>query len=234
MLLMVRAMQVKVGNPLRKLVLIKLADNANDRGECWPSYQHIADQCEISRRSVMMHVDKLCEMSLVKKEYRPGPKGNTSNLYIILLGGAGDSLGVVNQIHQGSAVDSPPPGAGDSPRTSHSLEPVNEPNAVAKKTATEIEYLLPDDLNHEAWMEWVNFRKAVGFKSYKKNAMGMGKVIANLIKLSGGNKAIQMGIVQQSIANQYQGLFPLKGGVPVNYQDNSPHWNSREAWENVF
>ncbi|MFS1524472.1 helix-turn-helix domain-containing protein, partial [Microbulbifer sp. 2304DJ12-6] len=57
--LMVKAMKVKVGNPLRKLVLLKLADNANDQGECWPSYQHVADQCEISRRSAM---------------YRPGRK----------------------------------------------------------------------------------------------------------------------------------------------------------------
>ncbi len=36
--LMVKAMKIRVGNPLRKLVLIKLADNASDQGECWPSY----------------------------------------------------------------------------------------------------------------------------------------------------------------------------------------------------
>lgn len=34
--LMVKAMKIRVGNPLRKLVLIKLADNASDQGECWP------------------------------------------------------------------------------------------------------------------------------------------------------------------------------------------------------
>jgi hypothetical protein len=32
MSLMAKAMGVKVGNSLRKLVLIKLADNANDKG----------------------------------------------------------------------------------------------------------------------------------------------------------------------------------------------------------
>lgn len=37
--LMVKAMKIRVGNPLRKLVLIKLADNASDQGECWPSYR---------------------------------------------------------------------------------------------------------------------------------------------------------------------------------------------------
>lgn len=67
MLLMAKAMSIKVGNPLRKLVLIKLADNASDTGECWPSYQHIADQCEISRRSVINHIDALCDSGLLTK-----------------------------------------------------------------------------------------------------------------------------------------------------------------------
>ncbi|MBE8614898.1 primosomal protein I, partial [Morganella morganii] len=33
MILTARALQIKTGNPLRKLVLVKLADNANDQGE---------------------------------------------------------------------------------------------------------------------------------------------------------------------------------------------------------
>ncbi|EEP9553040.1 helix-turn-helix domain-containing protein [Salmonella enterica] len=143
MMLMVKAMQIKVGNPLRKLVLLKLADNASDQGECWPSYQYIADQCEISKRSVMNHIDELCKSGLLKKVFRKGPKGNATNVYILTIPGAGDSLGVVKEIHQGSAGDSLP-GAGDSPggsagaapRISHSFEPVNEPlNTQAAKAA---------------------------------------------------------------------------------------------------
>ncbi|MBY8063562.1 helix-turn-helix domain-containing protein [Vibrio fluvialis] len=127
--LMVKAMKCKVGNPLRKLVLIKLADNANDQGECWPSYQYIADQCEISKRSVISHIDALVESGLLRKEIRKGgAKGNASNIYIINFGGAGDSLGVVQEIHHPSAGDSLPPSAGAAPRTSHSFEPVIEPN----------------------------------------------------------------------------------------------------------
>ncbi|MDP9504540.1 helix-turn-helix domain-containing protein [Pseudomonas protegens] len=134
--LMVAAMKIRVGNPLRKLVLIKLADNASDLGECWPSYQHIADQCEISKRSVMNHITALCEAGLLRKEIRKGgPKGNSSNVYFLTLdGGAPPAPGVVQQIHQGNAAGSPPsespaPGgsAGAAPRTSHSSEPVNEP-----------------------------------------------------------------------------------------------------------
>ncbi|MCP6282365.1 helix-turn-helix domain-containing protein [Klebsiella pneumoniae] len=132
--LMVQAMKIKVGNPLRKLVLLKLADNASDLGECWPSYQHIADQCEISKRSVMNHIEALCECGLIKKELRKGPKGNSSNVYQLNLRSAGDSPGgSANRSLPGAgdslpgAGDSPGGSAGAAPRISHSFEPVNEP-----------------------------------------------------------------------------------------------------------
>lgn len=103
MILMVKALKTKVGNPLRKLVLLKLADNANDQGECWPSYQYIADQCEMSKRSVMIHISKLIEDGFLRKEHRiGGEKKNKSNLYTLMVG-AGDSLGVVQEIHPPSA-----------------------------------------------------------------------------------------------------------------------------------
>lgn len=134
MMLMVKAMRIKVGNPLRKLVLIKLADNASDSGECWPSHQHIADQCEISRRSVINHINKLEEMGFLRKENRTKNNEKQSNLYFLTLdnpqpkelGSAGDSLPSERDA-QGSAGDAQPPNAGDAHRISHSSEPVNEP-----------------------------------------------------------------------------------------------------------
>jgi len=138
MALMVKAMSIKVGNPLRKLVLIKLADNSSDVGECWPSYQHIADQCEISRRSVVTHIEALCEAGLLKKDSRMGPQGKRSNLYILTLnetqlgcekegavdgagdalGGAGAALPEVQEIHQGGAGAALGGGAGAAHRIS--------------------------------------------------------------------------------------------------------------------
>ncbi|EIA5959630.1 helix-turn-helix domain-containing protein [Salmonella enterica] len=169
MMLMVKAMQIKVGNPLRKLVLLKLADNASDQGECWPSYQYIADQCEISKRSVMNHIDELCKSGLLKKVFRKGPKGNATNVYILTIPGAGDSLGVVQEIHQGSAGDSLGGSAGAAPRISHSFEPVNEPlNTQAAKAACAIgvnnhhiagRYAFEGNvirLNHKDYRSWMN------------------------------------------------------------------------------
>ncbi|CAI0814834.1 helix-turn-helix domain-containing protein [Serratia proteamaculans] len=88
--LMVRAMKMKVGNPLRKLVLLKLADNANDQGECWPAVQYIAEQCEISKRSAQNHIQQLVKDGLVRIEERKAENGlNRSNVYHLVLNSYG-------------------------------------------------------------------------------------------------------------------------------------------------
>ncbi|EES3028134.1 TPA: helix-turn-helix domain-containing protein [Escherichia coli] len=133
--LMAKAMNIKVGNPLRKLVLIKLADNANDNGECWPSYQHVADQCEVSRSTVKSHIRALEEMGLLKREFRRKGELNQSNVFYLTLDNAQqiqpESCGA------GAALGG---GAGAAPRTYHSFEPVNEPkNIMFEHVRTECE-----------------------------------------------------------------------------------------------
>ncbi|HEJ7302286.1 helix-turn-helix domain-containing protein [Serratia marcescens] len=119
--LMVRAMKIKVGNPLRKLVLLKLADNASDQGECWPSVPYIAEQCEISERSVQNHIQQLVKDGLVRIEKRLAENGlNRSNVYHITLSGSG-----ANPAPYGAAP-APGGGAAPAPRISQSFEPVNE------------------------------------------------------------------------------------------------------------
>ncbi len=133
MTLMARAMAIKTGNPIRKLVLIKLADNANDNGECWPSYQHIADHCECSRSAVRTHIDVLIGMGVLTKENRMGinnGKGNTSNVYYLNLDNPvpPKSTAPVPSKITGMPLENTPPMPCGGTRTSHSFEPVNEPN----------------------------------------------------------------------------------------------------------
>ena len=176
--LMVQAMKIKVGNPLRKLVLLKLADNASDLGECWPSYQHIADQCEISKRSVMNHIQALCECGLIKKELRTGPKGNSSNVYQLNLRSAGDSPGgSANRSLPGAgdslpgAGDSPGGSAGAAPRISHSFEPVIESvNEPIKHTGASADASAParsakQDYSPEFETAWQDYPKRAGGNS---------------------------------------------------------------------
>ncbi len=78
-------MNCEVGNPARKLVLLKLADNANDDGVCFPSYQYIADKCEMSKRSAISHIDDLIKMGFVTKKARKNKDGSSANLYLLHL-----------------------------------------------------------------------------------------------------------------------------------------------------
>ena len=139
MTLMVEAMKAKVGNPGRKLVLVKLADNANDKGECWPSYQHVADQCEMGRSTVKAHIKALEESGFLTVVERNG--GVSSNKYRLHInkGKAEEkpkqtrskSDPVKNKPGQDSATprskSDPLTRSKSDPRTSHSSEPVIEP-----------------------------------------------------------------------------------------------------------
>lgn len=116
MRLMVQAMNCKVGNPARKLVLLKLADNANDDGICFPSYQYIADKCEMSKRSAISHIDDLIKMGLVTKKARKNKDGSSANLYLLhleqgsensALGGEKFALGSENSALGGSENSAP-------------------------------------------------------------------------------------------------------------------------------
>ena len=115
MRLMVQAMNCKVGNPARKLVLLKLADNANDDGICFPSYQYIADKCEMSRRSAINHIEDLIRMGLVSKKERKNKDGSISNLYFLQL----------EQYSENSALGG---GENSAPITSHSINLSNNHN----------------------------------------------------------------------------------------------------------
>ena len=116
MRLMVQAMNCEVGNPARKLVLLKLADNANDDGICFPSYQYIADKCEMSTRSAISHIDDLIKMGFVTKKARKNKDGSSANLYLLhleqgseksALGGENISLGGENFALGGSEKSAP-------------------------------------------------------------------------------------------------------------------------------
>lgn len=148
MQLMAYAMSLKVGNPLRKLVLLKLADNANDKGECFPSYQHIADQCEISRRAVMGHIQALEKAGYLKIKRRKNGKENQSNVFYLTLKKGGESAAL-----RGSELSAPPSernappsesaalggSESGSPITSHSFEPVIEPTPLPPNSAGKVD-----------------------------------------------------------------------------------------------
>lgn len=87
--------------PTAKLVLMSLADAADDHGVCWPSVPTVARKCCVSTRTIRRIMQTLIAHDLLIAEPRYRPDGScSSNRYRLQLGG-GDKL-------------SPAPDSGDS------------------------------------------------------------------------------------------------------------------------
>jgi DNA-binding Lrp family transcriptional regulator len=68
-----------------KLVLLAIADNADDNGFCWPSINTIARKCSLNRATVINRIASLIQAGLLTKI-----TGHTgySNRYQLTLGGS--------------------------------------------------------------------------------------------------------------------------------------------------
>ena len=139
---MAKAKPIKVGNSGRKLVLMMLADISDDSGRCFPSYQHLADVCEMSRRSVITHILNLQEKGLLTITHRKlkGELINSSNIYHLTLeqaskpyetGSENSALGS-EMVALGSETVALGGSEMVAPITYHSSEPINEP--IKEKT----------------------------------------------------------------------------------------------------
>lgn len=78
------AVRQKAGSPAAKVVLLLLADRADDQHSCWPSQNRLADDSEQSVPTVRRHLRKLESIGLIRTERRtvPGQKRAT-NRYVL-------------------------------------------------------------------------------------------------------------------------------------------------------
>lgn len=60
------------GDPTAKLVLLSLADQANNEGWSWPSQAHTADRCMISDRQLRTWLKWLAAEGWIEVHKRPG------------------------------------------------------------------------------------------------------------------------------------------------------------------
>jgi hypothetical protein len=104
--------------PTSKLILMALADAADDEGLCWPGVRTLASKCCVSGRTVQRTIKTFITQGILIVEERRRPEGRqTSNSYLLALkypeilspqsrqaGGGGDKSGAprVTQLSHGS------------------------------------------------------------------------------------------------------------------------------------
>lgn len=95
-------------NPMTQCLFMWICSFADSKGRCFPSRVKLSKNSGICMRSIDIHLTKLVDIGLIKKEKRKDGKKNLSNLYQIIIkengGGALNALGgIVHQMHEGSA-----------------------------------------------------------------------------------------------------------------------------------
>lgn len=137
-----------------RLVLLVLADFANDQGACWPSIATIAHKANLSRRYTIDILGKLESAGAIKVERRRAGRVNKSNVYQIvapelaLAGAAPEQAAPPATAVPGAPGDVPPltpPGearptrvmkpASPDPSINHQTQPTGKPDSEPGRPA---------------------------------------------------------------------------------------------------
>ena len=136
-------------NHTEKLVLLALADNANDQGVCWPSIATLAKKCDLTEQGVLNRIDLLEKAGQISIKKTPGK----SNTYTINpptpLSATTQQRLPLNAVYPPTPLTTPPnavechpptplsapPNAVESNHKEPSLEPSGEPSSSAPSAA---------------------------------------------------------------------------------------------------
>lgn len=108
-----------------QLVLLSLADQMNQHGECWPSHKHTAKRVGLSEKQVRRHVTKLKSLGLITvvRNEKGGRPGDTPR-YRALFKVSDDAKD--NRAPYGGSPTTPPDVSLESPISPRGLPPLSD------------------------------------------------------------------------------------------------------------
>jgi len=190
-----------------KMVLLCLADYANDRGECWPAVETLAAKCSCSDRTIQKALKNLERWRFLQIERVTG----RSNKFRV---DPRSSFTPENPSPPKITAKPPknihPTPENPSPKPSmNHHEPPLTANAV--KRARE-NFVLPDWIPAEPWVGFIEMRKHAGKMPTPR---GMGLLVAKLERLrKAGHDPGQ--VLDQSTERNWLGLFEVKENGRTN------------------
>ena len=201
-----------------KMVLLSLADNANDSGHCWPSMATIAKRAGMTTRGAQKIVQRLCE------------QGHLTQTIVVGKG--------ANYIVHPRTTFTPERSAPPNEKTHTPERRSDKPSRtiIKDKKATPSHpsvrakpaFVLPDCISPEAWAGFLEMRKR---KRANPTDRAKQLIIEKLAKLSPDGSDCNA-ILDQSTEHGWTGVFELKGHA--NGHNGSMGRNDRPRGGVVF
>jgi hypothetical protein len=198
-------------SPSLKLLLVALADFADDAGRCWPSVPRLAAMTGLGDRSVRRLLPDLVASGLVAMEHQQG----RNTRYRLHIGASAEPLPPRQGCHTGRGVNGTPvklaplPMTPETPatrapeplRTTSRVEPpFSPPQPSNEKTA------LPDWVPSVEWGMWDAFRQSLPGNRWTPMVRNLSLASLDALRREGNDPAA---VIRQAIAGGYTGFIAL-------------------------
>lgn len=197
--MLAKAKLVKTGSVGRKLVMMILADISDDTGYCSPNYDDIANICEISCKSVKIHITNLVKHGFINENYQKTKKNNPNCVpthRLLLDDNRNFESKIIDYAFEGSS-------------------------AKQENNLTE----LPSSIDITLMEDYIKMRNSIGKPMTQRAINLVIKKLIGFVKLGqNGNK-----IIKNSILNNWQSVYPEKKEMKSSKNINSIYFNSRKT-----
>ena len=189
------------------LVMLSLADFANDAGESWPSLEVLAQKARLTKRQVCKVLDKLRAAGEIRRERSTGGRNRRTRYFINLNSPENSEIKTVLKKHcnKNSVF-------GDMKTVSYSSHALNRHRTVNKKESTEPGKLIPDSLSTK--------EKKKHFRAVPAELQpAISRVVAKINELSGSQfRDDKPGVLKHLIARLSEGATESDCIAVIEYQ----------------
>ncbi|HGN0014067.1 TPA: helix-turn-helix domain-containing protein [Proteus mirabilis] len=209
----------------QKILILSLADRADEYHCCYPSIQRLVKDTGLDKKTIGKWINLMIEDGLISDTGER--KGPTKRVRVLRLNIEFECTQKRDDTKSGNV---PKNGSLNVPKNgsqNQSLETNNEPK---KKGFDAKKESIPDWLDREIWFNWIDYRNEIK-KPFKTKKTFELQVKFLLECLEEGYSPEE--IINQSIANGWQGLFkPKNNHQAITSQQGS--WNTPEAWRDFI
>lgn len=190
---------------LDKVILVEIDSLDNEEG-CTASNEYLCEFCQCSQQKLSMSISKLKELGLLDVVSFDGRKRVIKSHMTEMVGSL---LKNSRQTSKKAYADY------------QKIVPINIDNNIdeykekekdksfSKKAKNSLDLSAVGDNMVDAVNTWLAYKREKG-KSYKQ--IGFNAFYKKLVQLSGNNSVNAMKIIEQSMANNYDGIFPISKG----------------------
>lgn len=210
----------------RLLVMLAMADCADDEGVCWPSQAYLAERARITERGAQKIIDSLIQGGEIEMVSPGGGRGRSARYRMprYVKKGEPHSPNESSKGERGSGNRGQERANAEAERANaetikgEQAVPPNRKRTVKEPSPAQC-VEIPESLKTpefiEAWTDWVRFRRK------KRCPLSEESVTRQLKMLSAFSPEVAIKVLDHSITNDYQGLFPDRIRNVVS-QDRKP------------